>query len=221
MKGMQMMTKISFLRRPIVNSLLAMIIMILTTIGATWMFMPLIQNQMNKVVSAESTFLMWVEIGRLVVPMAFFIGFTILCVYYINNFKNHLQLLNGQIVLLDNNIEIHGRSKKALIPELSIVRLIKMEHPVMKMRIPGLKENPRTLLLVWKGRDRLMSFPVRESLIGEKAFKEIVSVLGEREGYVDDQNSIRPILKELKLNNITISRFLGKRYDIQDGVVKD
>ncbi len=218
MEGMQMMTKIPFLRKPIVNSLLAMIITILTTISAIWMFMPLIQNQMNKVVGAESTLLMWVEIGGLVVPMVFFIGFAILCVYYINNFKNHLQLLNGQIVLLDNNIEIHGRSKKALVPELSIVRLIQMEHPVMKMRIPGLKANPRTLLLVWKGRDCLMSFPVRESLIGEKAFKEIVSILGEKEGYVDDQNSIRPILKELKLNNITISRFLGKWYDIQDGV---
>ena len=221
MKGMQMMTKISFLRKPIVNSLVAMIIMILTAIAATWMFVPLIQDQMNKVVSAESTFLMWVEIGRFVVPVIFFVGFAILCVYYINNFRNHLQLLNGQIVLLDNNIEIHGRSKKALIPELSIVRLIKIEHPVMKMKIPGLKENPRTLLLVWKGRDRLMSFPVRESLIGEKAFKEIVSILGEREGYIDDQNSIRPILKELKLNNIPISRFLGKRHDIQAGVARN
>lgn len=217
MEGMHMTTEITFLRKPIVKSLLAMIIAILTTIGATWILMPLVRNQMNKVVSAESTFLMWLDIGELVVPMVFFIGFAILCVYYINSFKNHLQLLNGRIVLLDNNIEIHGRSKKVSIPEISIVHLIKIEYPVMKMRISGLKGNPRTLLLVWKGKDRLMSFPVRENLIGEKAFKEMVSILGEREGYVDDQNSIRPILKELKLNNITISRFLGKWYNIQDG----
>ena len=216
-----MTMEITFLRKPIFKSLLTMIIAILTTIGAAWMLMPLVQSQLNKVVSAESTFIMWLDIGELILPVVFLIGFAILCLYYINNFKNHLQLLNGQIILLDNNIEIHGRTKKALIPEMSIVRLIKIEYPPMKMRIPGLKENPRTLLLTWRGEDRTMRFPVRENLIGEKAFKEIVSILGKREGYVDDQNSIRPILKELKLNNITISRLLGKWYDLQDGVAKD
>ncbi len=215
------MKEIPFLRKPIFKSLLAMTIAILTAIGATWMLMPLVQNQINKVVSAENTFLLLLNIGELILPVVFLIGFAILCVYYINNFRSHFQLLNGQIVFLDDNIEIHGRTKKALIPGMSIVRLIKIEYPRMKVAILGLRENPRTLLLAWKGEGRIMRFPVRENLIGEKAFEEIVSVLGKRDSYIDDQNSVRPILKELKLNNITMPRLLGKWYDLQDGVVEN
>jgi len=157
-----------------------------------------------KAVSAEIALLMWVNIVMII--MLVFISIVLVWFNWVSiwGFAENIRLIGVSLNILDEGIEIRGRSKKAFVSNSSILHVFR-------------SANKRALLIVWNGAKDIMTFVISNETFGKNAVDEADLILSKRRGYVDDPKQTVEICKGIKKFHRILLPFRSL-CDIADGV---
>lgn len=162
----------------------------------------------NEILSADSNMLVLADIGTIFVIVFMSIVLVWFNIGIIHAMVEYVRLIGVSVTLLDEGIEIEGRSKKAFIPNSSIIH-ISSSH------------NKRSLLIVWNGAKDIMTFIISTTAFGRQDINEAVSVLKEKDVYVDDQKKAREFRKQIKKFQLSGILWPFRTFcDIADGIEK-
>jgi hypothetical protein len=153
---------------------------------------------------AEVAFLMWANIGLIIIFLFAVVVIVWLNIVFIWGFAEAVRLVGMRMIVLDEGLKICGRSREAFVPNSSIVNTWR-------------SENGRSFWILWQGKKRLRTFVISEKIFGKGAVDQADSIMSARNGYIDDKEQIKQIREDI-LSFWDILLPFKSLCDIADGI---
>jgi hypothetical protein len=161
----------------------------------------------SEIFGSNSNMLVLADIGILFVGVFSVIVLAWFNIGIIYGFVQYVRMIGVSLTILDEGIKIKGRSKEAFIPNSSIKHISR-------------SANKRSLFIAWNGAKDIMTFAISHNVFGMQAVNEAISILKEKDVYIDDQEQALKIRKGIKKFRSILFLPFSTLCDIEDGIEK-